>query len=37
MHINNLPVEILEQVFKSIPLKDASNIMHINKQWYQEY
>jgi hypothetical protein len=37
MHINNLPVEILEQVFESIPLKDASNIMHVNKQWYQEY
>ena len=37
MHINNLPVEILEQVFESIPLKDASNIMRVNKQWYQEY
>jgi len=37
MHINNLPVEILEQVFESIPLKDASNIIRVNKQWYQEY
>jgi hypothetical protein len=37
MHINNLPVEILEQIFRSIPLKDASNIMRVNKQWYQEY
>jgi len=37
MHINNLPVEILEQVFESIPLKDASNIICVNKQWYQEY
>ena len=37
MHINNLPVEILEQVFESILLKNASNIMRVNKQWYQEY
>jgi hypothetical protein len=37
MHINNLPVEIFEQIFEFIPLKDASNVMRINKQWYQEY
>jgi hypothetical protein len=36
-HINNLLIEILEQIFRSIPLKDASNIMRVNKQWYQEY
>jgi hypothetical protein len=37
MHINNLPVEIFEQIFEFIPLKDASNVMRVNKQWYQEY
>src|SRR4051812_26471228 len=37
MHINNLLVEIFEQIFEFIPLKDASNVMRVNKQWYQEY
>ncbi len=37
MHINNLPVELFSEILEYIPLKDASAIMQVNRQWYQEY
>ena len=37
MHINNLPAELFSEILEYIPLKDASAIMQINRQWYQEY
>ena len=37
MHINNLPVELFSEILKYIPLKDASAIMKVSKQWYWEY
>ena len=37
MHINNLPAELFSEILKYIPLKDASAIMQVNRQWYQEY
>jgi len=37
MHINNLPAELFSEILEYIPLKDASAIMQVNRQWYQEY
>ena len=37
MHINNLPAELFSEILEYIPLKDASAIMQVNKQWYREY
>ena len=37
MHINNLPVEVFEQILEHIPLRNASAVMKVNKEWYQEY
>ena len=37
MHINNLPAELFLEIFEYVPLKDASAIMKVSKQWYQEY
>ena len=37
MHINNLPVELFSKILEYIPLKDASAILKVNKQWYREY
>ena len=37
MHINNLPVELFSEILEYIPLKDASAIMQVNRQWYREY
>jgi hypothetical protein len=37
MHINNLPTEVFVQILEHIPLKDASAVMRVNKEWYQEY
>ena len=37
MHINNLPVELFSKILEYIPLKDASAIMKVSKQWYWEY
>src|ERR1044071_1499982 len=37
MHINNLPAELFSEILESIPLKDASTIMQVNRQWYREY
>ena len=37
MHINNLPAELFSEILEYIPLKDASAIMQVNRQWYREY
>jgi len=37
MHINNLPAELFSEILECIPLKDASAIMKVSKQWYREY
>ena len=37
MHINNLPAELFSEILEYILLKDASAIMQVNRQWYQEY
>ena len=37
MHINNLPAELFSEILEYIPLKDASAIMKVSKQWYREY
>ena len=37
MHINNLLAELFSEIFEYIPLKNASAIMQVNRQWYQEY
>src|SRR3990170_263897 len=37
MHINNLPVELFSKILEYIPLKDASAILKVNKQWHREY
>ena len=37
MHINNLPFELFSEILEYIPLKDASAIMQVNRQWYREY
>ena len=37
MHINNLPAELFSEIFEYVPLKDASAIMKVSKQWYREY
>ena len=37
MHINNLPAELFSEIFEYVPLKDASAIMKVSKQWYWEY
>ena len=37
MHINNLPAELFSEILEYVPLKDASAIMKVSKQWYWEY
>ena len=37
MHINNLSAKLFSEILEYIPLKDASAIMQVNRQWYQEY
>ena len=37
MHINNLPAELFLEILEYVPLKDASAIMKVSKQWHWEY
>jgi hypothetical protein len=37
MHINSLPVELFVQILDCVPLRDAMDIMLVNKAWYKEY
>ena len=35
MHINNIPVESFVKSLEYIPLKNAINIMLVNKEWHR--
>ena len=37
MHISDIPIELVKEVLEYIPLRNASKIMLVNKEWYREY
>jgi hypothetical protein len=37
MHINNIPAELFAQILDYIPLKNALDIMLVNKTWHTHY
>ena len=37
MHISNIPIELFKEILEYIPLRNASEIMLVNKEWYREY
>ena len=34
MHISNIPIELFKEILEYIPLRNASEIMLVNKEWY---
>ena len=37
MHISNIPIKLFKKILEYIPLRNASEIMLVNKEWYREY
>ena len=37
MSINKVPTEVFAEILMHIPVRDASSVLRVNKEWYREY
>src|SRR5436190_160542 len=37
MSISNLPTELLVNILEYVPIRNAMNVILVNKEWHQEY